>query len=414
MGLRIVIDDAVPWKDEAFGHLGEVRACPGTEITREVLRDADVLIVRSVTRVGPRLLEGTPVRFVGSATSGMDHIAREELESRGITVGNAPGCNAQAVAEWVVSALAHGKAWRLGNPPGPVGVVGLGHVGRRVARALRALGYDVQACDPPLAELRAAGTPPQDPEPALTNMARFERLGTLHGVLESSFVITLHVPLTRVGPHATYHLLGRELLSRLRHGQLLINTSRGGVIDDRALQRWVTSNDGKAFLDVWEGEPRLPAELLRGPAAVQLASPHVAGYTFEGKLAATRMVHEALCRVLGREPDFDGRRILAREGTIPLHCHDRDAAHDWRPWVASALPLLRDDAALRRLSTLSPNRRASELESMRRRYRLRRELSAFSIHDDAALDPDTHRCLAALGIRVPAQPTADPLPRARR
>ncbi|MCA9652775.1 MAG: 4-phosphoerythronate dehydrogenase [Myxococcales bacterium] len=413
MGLRIVIDDAIPWKEEAFGHLGKLRARPGTAIDRDVLQGAEALVVRSVTKVDARLLQGTSVRFVASATAGMDHIEREELERLGVTVAHAPGCNAQAVAEWVVSALAHAKRWRLGAPPGPVGVVGLGHVGRRVARALRALGYDVMACDPPLAERRAAGQLELDHEPALSNMARFERLGTLERVLESSFVISLHVPLTRSGPHATWHMLGYEQLSRLRHGQLLVNTCRGGVIDDDALHRWVHDHDGKALVDVWENEPRVRPDLLHGPGAVQLASPHVAGYTFEGKLAATRMVHEALCRYLGRTPDFDGRKVLARKGTVELRCDDRDAAHDWRPWIASALPLMADDARIRGLASRPAVERASGFEALRRHYPLRRELSAFFIRN-AALDPDTHRQLSALGIHVPPEPTAPPKARGLR
>ncbi|MEM7151828.1 MAG: 4-phosphoerythronate dehydrogenase [Myxococcota bacterium] len=399
MSSRIVIDDAVPWQQEAFGQLGMLRPRPGTAIDRESLRGAEALIVRSVTRVTARLLEGTSIRFVGSTTAGEDHIERAELEAAGITVASAPGCNAQAVAEYVVSALAHGKARRLGAPPGPVGIVGLGHVGRRVARALRALGYDVQACDPPLAERRAKKLPIEDRDSALNNMARFERLASLGEVLESSFVISLHVPLTRIGAHATHHMLNREQLSRLRHGQLLVNTSRGGVIDDGALERWIGDHEGKALIDVWESEPRIRESLLQGSSAVQLATPHVAGYTLEGKLSATRQVHEALCRFLGREPDFDGKQVLQDLGTIELTCHDPDAKHDWRPWVAAAIPLMRDDAKLRALAGLTPMDRGARFEDMRRTYHLRRELSAFVIRG-ARLDAETHRCLSALGVRI--------------
>ena len=399
MSPRIVIDDAVPWQQEAFGHLGMLRPRPGTAIDRESLRGAEALIVRSVTRVSARLLEGTSIRFVGSATAGEDHLERAELEAAGITVASAPGCNAQAVAEYVVSALAHGKARRLGAPPGPVGIIGLGHVGRRVARALRALGYDVQACDPPLAERRAKKLPIEDHDSALNNMARFERLASLGEVLESSFVISLHVPLTRIGPHATHHLLNPEQLSRLRHGQLLVNTSRGGVIDDDALQRWISDHEGKALLDVWEGEPRIRESLLQGSSSVQLATPHIAGYTLEGKVSATRQVHEAFCRFLGREPDFDGRKILQGLGSIELSCSDPDAAHDWRPWVTQAIPLTQDDARLRALANVPAIDRGAQFEDLRRSYHLRRELSAFVIRG-AKLDAETRRCLSALGIRI--------------
>ncbi len=412
MGLRIVIDDAVPWQNEAFGHLAKLRAMPGGSIDRASLRTADALIVRSVTRVDAALLEGTSVRFVGSATAGEDHIDREALEARGITVAHAPGCNAQGVAEYVVSALAHARHQRLAEPPGPVGVVGLGHVGRRTTRALRALGYHVLACDPPLADLRARGESVPDPDPTLANMARFERLTELGDLLDSSFVLTLHVPLVHGGPHPTAHLFDELRMRRLRHGQLLLNTSRGGVVDDAILERWV-ADDGRAVIDVWEGEPTPRAGLLPREGGVLLGTPHIAGYTLEGKVAGTRMIHEALCAFIGRTPDFDGRQVLGPRGMLPLRCSDPNAAHDWRPWIEQAIPLRRDDESLRRVVNAASGDRGRAFEDLRRNYLMRRELPAFRI-EDAALDPQTHAQLGSLGISVPPKPTADPLPRSSR
>jgi erythronate-4-phosphate dehydrogenase len=408
--LRIVIDDAVAWYAEAFGNLGELHAMPGTAIDRAALRRADALVVRTVTRVTAALVEGTPVRFVGSATAGEDHLERAVLEGRGITVASAPGCNAQAVAEYVVSALAHARRWQTGAPPGPVGVVGLGHVGRRTARVLRAVGYDVMACDPPLGQRRAAGERATDPDPALATMARYERLGSLEEVIESSFVITLHVPLERGGAHPTWHAIDGGVLSRLRHGQLLLNTSRGGVVDDAALEPWLADGSGRAILDVWEGEPRPRPRLLRQPGGVLLGTPHVAGYSLEGKVTATRMVHEAMCRWLGRAPSFDGRAVLGAPGSRVLRCSDGDAAHDWRPWVEAAVPLSQDDAALRRVMERPEAERGVAYEALRRRHALRRELSAFAIEPHVTLDFETHQRLSALGIGVPPEPTAAPRP----
>ncbi|MCH9686070.1 MAG: DUF3410 domain-containing protein [Deltaproteobacteria bacterium] len=399
MTLRIVVDQAVPWHREAFEGLGQVHAVPGAAIDNAVLRDADVLIVRSVTRVDAALLRGTAVRFVGSATAGEDHIDRRVLESAGITVARAPGCNAQAVAEYVLSALSHARRWGQGGPPGPVGVVGLGHVGRRTTRALRAVGYQVIACDPPLAERRACGEPIEDPDPALTNLARFERLVSLDELLESAFVITLHVPLVPAGRYATTHLLGDDELARLRHGQLVINTSRGGVIDDVALERWIAVGDGRALVDVWEGEPRPNPGLLRGPGATSLATPHIAGYTLDGKVAATTMVHEALCRWMSRAPRFDGSHVLGSPGSIDVSCTDPQASRDFRPWVAAAVPLTGDDTRLRSVIADPEDSRGQAFESLRRNYSLRRELSAFRIQG-ADLDTPTRNKLTALGFSV--------------
>lgn len=399
MGLRIVIDDAIAWYREAFGDLGTLRPIAGTKIDRAALEGADVLITRSVTRVDDALLEGSSLRFVGSATAGIDHIDRAALDARGIAFAHAPGCNAQAVAEYVVAALAFGRSCRTGEPPGPVGVVGLGHVGRRVARALRALGYDVMACDPPLAEQRARGDLPSDHDHGLVNLARFERLGELGPLLESSFVITLHVPLVDHGPHATHHLIGQRELLRLRHGQLLINTSRGGVVDEAALRTWLSQGQGKAFLDVWEHEPRVDPRLVEPPTAVQLATPHVAGYTLEGKLRATRLVHDALCEFLDRPPTFDGADVLREAGSIELVADGPGARDDWRPWVGQAIHLHDDDMRLRQLLRRPRSEHGRGFEQLRRGYTLRRELSAFRVRAES-LAPTTRAQLEALGMRV--------------
>ncbi len=404
MTLRLVVDDAIPWHREAFGSLGQLQPRPGRAIDNAVLRDADVLIVRSVTRVDPALLRGTQVRFVGSATAGEDHIDRAGLEAAGITVARAPGCNAQAVADYVVAALALARHARTGAPPGPVGVIGLGHVGRRTTRALRALGYHVLACDPPLADRQARALPIDDPDPSLANLARFERLVSLPELVESAVILTVHVPLHSGGDHPTAHLLDAEVLAGLRHGQLVINTCRGGVVDDEALEDWVTHSHTHALLDVWENEPTPRPGLLRGPGAARLATPHIAGYTLEGKVAATRMVHRALCRWLGRAPDFDGHAALGPVGGRPLHCDDPTAPHDWRPWVEAAVPLTPDDRRLRGLLVRPPQARAAGFEALRRGYALRRELSAFRIRD-APLDAATHGHLSALGIAVHGPPT---------
>ncbi|MCA9708687.1 MAG: 4-phosphoerythronate dehydrogenase [Myxococcales bacterium] len=404
-GLRIVVDDAVAWHAEAFGPLGQLRAVPGARIDRATLAHADALVVRSVTRVDAALLAGTPVRFVGSATAGEDHIDRAALERLGITVARAPGCNAQAVAEYVVSVLAHARHFRMGDAPGPIGIVGLGHVGRRTARALRTLGYQVLACDPPLAERRRRGEPIEDPDPALANLARFERLVSLDELLESAFVVSLHVPLCHEGPHPTAHLLDAERVRRLRPGQLLINTCRGGVVDDAALERWIHAG-GRAILDVWEREPTPRPDLL-GPRGVRLGTPHVAGYSLEGKVAATRQVHEALCRFAGQEPRFDGRNVLGPAGATLLRSDDPAAAHDWRPWIEAAVPLGPDDRALRDAMQRPPSERGRAFEALRRGYRLRRELASFRV-DGTPLHPDTRATLAALGIAVPRSPVAGP------
>ncbi|MEM6292384.1 MAG: 4-phosphoerythronate dehydrogenase [Myxococcota bacterium] len=340
----IVADDAIPHLDAAFG---QVRRCRGPELTRADLADATALLVRSVTRVDASLLEGTPVRFVGSATAGTDHVAREALDALGIAFAHAPGCNARAVTEYVLTALL-----AFGGFAGPVGVVGFGQIGRRLTTALRRLGHEVLVCDPPRAEAGLTD------EPYLPLSTLLRRCATL----------TLHVPKVHHGPHATKHLLDAEALGILPDGALVLNTCRGDVVDNAALQAWLDAGRGTAVLDVWEGEPDVRAGLLDHPA-VRLATPHIAGYTAEGKARGTRMIHDALQQHRGRAPTFDASQVLSSLDPLPPHA-------DAQTVLRTLHPLDVPDTSVRALTSLDPAARPRAFEALRRGYRLRRELSA--------------------------------------
>nr|WP_243663590.1 4-phosphoerythronate dehydrogenase [Rhodothermus marinus] len=217
--LRIVADENIPFAREAFRGFGVVRPLPADQITPATVRNCDVLLVRSVTRVDAALLEGSRVQFVGSATSGIDHVDLAYLQKRGIAFAYAPGANADAVVEYVLAALLELAVRRNVSLRGRVvGIVGCGHIGGRLARRLPALGLEVLCCDPPLAEQ--------------TGRTDFVSLET---ILAEADIVTLHVPLTRTGPHATYHLIDAAALARLRPSAWLLNTSRGAVVDGRAL-----------------------------------------------------------------------------------------------------------------------------------------------------------------------------------
>ena len=275
--MQIIADANMPGL-EAFDALGTVTRVDGRSLTRQQLGDAEVLLVRSVTRVDAGLLAGSRVRFVGSATIGTDHVDLGYLQEQGIRFAHAPGCNARAVAEYVLQAVL--RLCQAGNRS-PLGataaVVGLGNVGHRVADWLSDLGMTVRACDPPLAEQGYGG--PYELEP-------------LDAMLDAD-LITLHVPLTDNGNHATCHLLDAGRLAQLSSSQMLINTCRGPVIDNRALLAGLDTGRGPAtILDVWETEPRVPPALFK---QVLLGSPHIAGYSAEGKLKGTQMLYRAFC-----------------------------------------------------------------------------------------------------------------------
>jgi erythronate-4-phosphate dehydrogenase len=374
---RIVADAAIGWVERAFDPLGELRLVPGGAIDRDTLADADVLLTRSVTRVDAHLLEGTPVRFVGSCTAGIDHVDLDLLRARGIDFAHAPGCNARAVAEYVVTAL-H-AAWRrapAGTPLGPIAVVGFGAVGRRVTRMLRALGHRVRVCDPPLHDRLDAGL--DRCEPGIAG----EDLLSLDETLSGARAVTLHVPLEHAGEHPTLHLVEASRLRTLEPGALVVNTSRGGVIDDAALETWARTGRGRAILDVWEGEPALRWSLLEGaPSPVALGTPHVAGYTLDGKARATAMVQHALAGWLGRAPTFEPEHVLGPPGATPLAPDLTPSVADGRDALArcllAACPLHADDARLRALLRRALPQRTAAFEALRRTYPLRHPIAHF-------------------------------------
>ncbi len=285
--MKIVADPNIPFVREAFGPLGEISLVPGRQITSSHVQDAELLLVRSVTPVNAALLDGSQVKFVATATIGFDHIDREYLAARKIGFASAAGSNANSVAEYIVAALlelaARGK-FRLRDKT--LGVIGVGNVGRRVVQYAQALGMRVLANDPP--RQRAEDLP--------------DFVG-LDRVLAEADIITLHVPLTKTGADKTFHLFDKERLNELEiRRPILLNSSRGAVIDNAALAKaingaWVSG----VGLDVWENEPNISPELLE---IVDLATPHIAGYSFDGKVNGTRMIYEAACRFFGITPGW--------------------------------------------------------------------------------------------------------------
>ncbi|WP_406663374.1 4-phosphoerythronate dehydrogenase [Gallaecimonas sp. GXIMD1310] len=272
----IVADGLMPLVESLFSPFGPVTLFSERQPSEPLLAEAEVLLVRSVTRVDEALLAKAPkLRFVGTATIGTDHIDAEALRRRGITLASAPGCNADAVSDYVLSALLnwqHEKQQPLTSLT--VGIVGVGNIGSRVARRLEILGVKVLCCDPPRA---AAG------------------FVSLAEVLAEADVVTLHVP----GGPATRHLLASDELAALKPGALLINSCRGSVIDNDALVAWLTAG-GDAVLDVFANEPEFDPR-LQGLA--RWLTPHIAGHSFEGKRRGTWMLYQAWCQANGQKVD---------------------------------------------------------------------------------------------------------------
>ena len=376
-GMHIVADENIPLLDAFFGDLGRLTCLPGRALTPAQVRDADLLLVRSVTPVNAELLSGSSIRFVGTATIGTDHVDTTWLQQQGITFASAPGCNAISVVEYVLAVLSlyaeqRGLADWLGLS---VGIVGAGNVGARLAQRLQALGITVKCCDPPRAE--------QEGEAGFVSLA--EAL--------TCDVISLHTPLTTTGSHATRHLLGEAELTALASHQLLINSGRGAVVDNQALSARLRQPDAPwVALDVWEQEPAIDPELL---AQVWLGTPHIAGYSLEGKSRGTAMLYQAVCQWLGRTPDRDLAQLLPPPWFEQLQLVP-DAP--LQPSINRAIRLCYDprDDHQRLLATLElpAAERAAAFDNLRRHYPVRREFA--SLRMVAA----KHPAWAALGFRT--------------
>ena len=286
--MKIVVDDKIPYIQEKLRLLAdEVVPLGGAAISASDVKDADALIVRTRTRCDKALLEDSKVRFVATATIGFDHIDADYLASAGITWISCPGCNADSVAQYVESSLLllqRDKGLTL--TASTIGIVGCGHVGSRVKVVAKRLGMQVLVCDPPLEQLAAK-----------SEESHAHDFVSLETIAQEADVITFHVPLTREGAYATWHMADEAFFHRLSRVPYIINTSRGGVVDNTALSTALQEGRVRdAVLDVWEGEPNLDTALLQ---RVFIGTPHIAGYSADGKANADNMVIDALCRYFG-------------------------------------------------------------------------------------------------------------------
>ncbi len=354
--MKIVIDENIPFGEEAFSHLGDVTVLPGRQINSESLRDVTALIVRSVTPVNTELLAGTDIRFVGTATSGIDHIDQAYLTQRNIGFADAAGSNANSVAEYVLTALVTvASRFKVSLEGKSFGIVGVGRIGRLVAKKAQALGMTVILNDPPLA--RETGDTCYQ---------------SLDEVLQADCV-TLHVPLIKEGIDTTIHLIGEKQLAHMSPSSVLINTSRGEVVDNLALLKAIEHDELRgAVLDVWEGEPSINWELAN---RVTIATPHIAGYSIDGKVNGTIMIYQAACRYFGVAPTWQAPVdfSLRSDSVNIIDVHDQDLQALVFQLATWLYDLQGDDARMRSLLTLASSERPAGFDQLRKGYPIRRE-----------------------------------------
>jgi erythronate-4-phosphate dehydrogenase len=359
--LKIVADENIPQVAEAFSDLGEVELLPGREIERGHLLDCQCLLVRTVTDINENLLHDTAVEFIGTATIGTDHIDVDYLQKKRIGFSNAAGCNAEAASEYVISGL-FALSERKGFDPFKLkaGIVGCGNVGSRVLQKLQALGIDTLINDPPLAA-------------AKTSDYQFVDLDTI--IAECNF-ITLHVPLTRDGEHPTHHLLDHQRLQKLTENCVLVNAARGSVLDNKALSNLFDQrSDLFVFLDTWENEPDISRSLLQ---KVDLATPHIAGYSVEGRLRGTQMILGAACRHFNLDSGWRMESLLPESIILNIESGRTDLTL-WQHLFAAHHNICQDHDALTESTLMSDQEFASHFDSLRKVYSDRFEYERYQL-----------------------------------
>lgn len=374
--MKILVDENMPYVEPLFGDLGTIIPVNGRRLTPEQVRDADVLLVRSVTQVNAALLaDNARLKFVGSATIGTDHVDLAYLAERNIPFANAPGCNAIAVGEFAFMAMLE-LAQRYHSPlkGKVVGIVGAGNTGSATAKCLEAYGVTVLLNDP----LKAAAG----------DSRTFVSLDTL---MQQADIICLHVPITRTGEHKTLHLFDESRLMALKPNSWLINCCRGDVIDNKALIKVKSlREDLKLVLDVWEGEPHPLPELVD---VVDLATPHIAGYSLEGKARGTFMLYQALCQHLNIPANKSLSALLPAFNVKAMALRAMPDEHALLQLTRFVYDLRDDDRAFRNCGFT-----ANGFDNMRKNHRHRREFSALALAYDSPLEVDWLSNLGFSGV----------------
>jgi erythronate-4-phosphate dehydrogenase len=362
--IKVVADDKIPFLKGVLEPYADILYMPGRDISSDQIRDADAIIIRTRTKCNKELLEGSKVRFIATATIGFDHIDTDYCTSRKITWQNAPGCNSSSVEQYVLAALSvlsEGKNFSLAGST--IGIIGAGHVGTKIKRIAELLGMNILLNDPPR-ERREGGS----------------YFVSLEHLVQESDIISFHVPLTMSGQDKTFHMVNNRFLNDLRKKVHLINTSRGEIIEENALKNAISCGMlGSVVLDVWENEPFADKDLLE---MVNIGTPHIAGYSLDGKANGTGMSVRALDSFfhLGLDNWSPDAIPMPLDNKIILDAAGKNKELIIKEAVLRTYNILDDDAIFRKS--------ISSFEEQREHYPPRREYGAYNIrllndHDDA-------------------------------
>lgn len=363
--MKIIADQNIPFVKECFSSIGDVTLVSGREIGPEMLNDAEILLVRSITKVNADLLDGSRIKFVATATIGTEHVDQDYLAANNIGFASAPGSNANSVAEYIIAALlALGKKYAFRLEGKSIGIIGVGNVGSIVERKCSALGMKVVLNDPPLQRK--------------TGEAKYRPLDELY---DCDF-ISMHTPLTQDGPDPTYHLAGEAFFASLKQGAFFLNSARGKVQDEAALKAAMQNGKfGGVVLDVWETEPKVNPWLLRN---VDLSTPHIAGYSYDGKVTGMVMIYQAACKYFSLKARKTAADFLPApevfEITVTfdkLKEDDEMLIHDI---VQQIYTINRDDFNMREILLQPEHEQASWFDGLRKNYPIRREFQNTKVY----------------------------------
>ena len=382
--MKIIADQNIPFVKECFSSIGDVTLVSGRAVTPDLVKDADILLVRSITKVNAGLLDGSSVKFVATATIGTEHVDQDYLASEGIGFASAPGSNANSVAEYIVAALlALGKKYKFRLEGKSIGIVGVGNVGSKVEKKCSALGMKVVLNDPPLARQ--------------TGDAKYRSLEELFGC----DFITLHTPLTKDGTDPTYHLANEEFFAEMKPGAFFFNSSRGKVHDEAALKKAMQSGKlGGVVLDVWETEPKVDPWLLQN---VDLSTPHIAGYSYDGKVVGMMMIYEAACSHLGLNPVHTAADFLPAPDMPEIMVTPDKLKEDEEMLIQDIVQQVyvinRDDFNMREILLQPEDEQAAWFDGLRKNYPVRREFQNTVIKLADTASPLAKK-LAGIGFNV--------------
>ncbi len=361
--MKIVIDENIPFAEEFFGSLGELVKVPGRSIPGDALAKADALIIRSVTRISEDLLNSAPcLKFVGTCTIGTDHVDAGLLSQRGIAFKSAPGCNRISVGQYVMSSLFFlGEKENISLRNRSIGIIGGGNTGSSVEFYAKLLDMDVKVYDP---YLQTGGSP------------RERKYVSFQEALDSD-IVTFHVPLTRDGEYPTLHMFSGEVINSVRSGTVLVNASRGDVWDNAALlERMKDRGDLTLIMDVWEHEPEVLIPLI---GHTLISTPHIAGYSTEGKLRGTSMIAFEFCHHFGLGADLPQENELLGISDAAVRHSCGSFEETLRAYALDVYNPLRDSLIFR-----EKYRDPASFDLMRKKYPGRREWSSIRISIDNA------------------------------